>query len=284
MKIRPLAFESMGTRGMATSVVTKDCIILIDPGVNLASRRFGMPPHPMEVERRRDHWAKIKDYAEHSDVLILTHYHLDHFNPEEPEIYRGKTLIIKDPKVKISRIQRTRASHFLHKLKGLPKEIRVADGREFVFGETVIRFSPPVFHGPGPKLGYVVQVCVQEESKFLHTSDVQGPLSKEQTSFLFQENPQVIFCDGPLTYMLGRRYSMESLHQATQKLSEIVEKTQVKKLVLDHHLLRELKWKEKLEGVFSAAKLREVEVLTAAEFAGMQNDLLEARRRKLYGR
>ena len=36
MNIKPLAFESMGTRGMATSVVTRDCIILIDPGVNLA--------------------------------------------------------------------------------------------------------------------------------------------------------------------------------------------------------------------------------------------------------
>jgi predicted metallo-beta-lactamase superfamily hydrolase len=269
---------------MATSVVTKDCIILIDPGVNLASRRFGMPPHPMEVERRKDHWAKIKDYAEHSDVLILTHYHFDHFNPEEPEIYRGKTLIIKDPKVKINRTQRARASRFLRKLRGLPKEIRVADGREFSFGETVIRFSPPVFHGTSPKLGYVVQVCVQEESKFLHTSDVQGPLSEEQTSFVLQEDPQVIFCDGPVTYMLGRRYSMESLHRAQRNLSEIVQRTGVEKLVLDHHLLRELRWREKLEEVFIAAKSRGVEVLTAAEFAGIQNDLLEARRRKLYGR
>jgi predicted metallo-beta-lactamase superfamily hydrolase len=284
MKVRPLAFESLGTRGMATSVVTKDCIVLIDPGVNLASRRFGMPPHPMEVERQKDHWAKIKDYAEHSDVLILTHYHFDHFNPEEPEIYRGKTLIIKDPKVKINRTQRARAGHFLQKLRGLPREIRVADGQEFSFGDTVIRFSPPVFHGTNPKLGYVVQVCVQEESKFLHTSDVQGPLSEEQTNFVLQEDPQVIFCDGPVTYMLGRRYSMESLHRARRNLSEIVEKTQVEKLVLDHHLLRELRWRQKLEGVFSAAESRGVKVLTAAEFAGLQNDLLEARRRRLYGR
>ena len=284
MNIKPLAFESMGTRGMATSVVTRDCIILIDPGVNLAPRRFGMPPHSMEEKRRKDHWAKIKDYAEHSDILILTHYHFDHFNPEEPEIYRGKTVIVKDPKVKVNRTQRVRAAQFLKKLRGLAKEVLIADMTELTFGETKLRFSQPVFHGTGPKMGYVVQVCIQEEYRFLHTSDVQGPCNQEQASFALQEDPQVIFCDGPVTYMLGRRYSVEDLNQAMNHLSEIVEKTQVQKLVLDHHLLRDLKWKEKLERVFSVAKSRDVELLTAAEYAGMQNDLLEARRRRLYGR
>jgi predicted metallo-beta-lactamase superfamily hydrolase len=284
MNIKPLAFESMGTRGMATSVVTKDCIILIDPGVNLASMRFGMPPHPMEEERRKDHWAKIKDYAEHSDVLIITHYHFDHFNPEEPEIYRGKTVLIKDPKVRVNRTQQGRAAHFLSRLKGLPREVQVADDKRFSFGETAVRFSSPVFHGTDPKRGYVVQVCVREEGSFVHTSDVQGPSTKEQVDFVLQEDPQVVFCDGPVTYMLGKRYTVENLRRSLSNLSEIIEKTQVKKLVLDHHLLREMNWKRKLGEVFAAGTSRGVEVLTAAEFAGMKNDLLEARRRKLYGR
>jgi len=59
----------------------------------------------------------------------------------------------------------------------------------------------------------------------------------------------VVFCDGPVTYMLGRRYSVESLQQATRNLSEIVERTQVQRLVLDHHLLRELKWKERQQNL-----------------------------------
>jgi predicted metallo-beta-lactamase superfamily hydrolase len=269
---------------MATSVVTKDCIILIDPGVNLASMRFGMQPHPMEEERRKDHWAKIKDYAEHSDVLIITHYHFDHFNPEEPEIYRGKTVLIKDPKVRINRTQRGRAAQFLRRLKDLPKEVLVADGKRFSFGETAVRFSPPVFHGANPKRGYVVQVCVREEASFVHTSDVQGPSTKEQVDFVLQEDAQVVFCDGPVTYMLGKRYPVECLRRSLRNLLEIIEKTQVKKFVLDHHLLREMNWKRKLEEVFAAGKAKGVEVLTAAEFAGMKNDLLEARRRKLYGR
>jgi hypothetical protein len=166
----------------------------------------------------------------------------------------------------------------------LAKEVLIADKTEFAFGETKLRFSQPVFHGTGPKMGYVVQVCIQEEYRFLHTSDVQGPCNQEQARFALQEDAQVIFCDGPVTYMLGRRYSVENLNQAMNHLSEIVEKTQVQKLVLDHHLLRDLKWKGKLESVFSVAKSRDVELLTAAEYAGMQNDLLEARRRRLYGR
>lgn len=176
-----------------------------------------------------------------------------------------------------------KAEHFLKKLGDLPREILTADNQEFSFGETKLRFSAPVFHGTGPKLGCVVQVCVQEEFKFLHTSDVQGPVMADQRGFLLQEDPQVVFCDGPVTYMLGRRYSVESLRQATGNLSHIVEKTQIQKLILDHHLLRELGWKERIKEVFAAAKLRGVEMLTAAEFAGLKNDLLEAGRKRLYG-
>ena len=94
----------------------------------------------------------------------------------------------------------------------------------------------------------------------------------------------MVFCDGPVTYMLGRRYCVESLRQATRNLSHIVEKTQIQKLILDHHLLQELGWKERVKDVFAAAELRGVEKLTAAEFAGLKNDLLEAGRRRLYGR
>jgi len=284
MNIKPLAFESMGTRGMATSVGTKGCIILIDPGVNLASQRFGLPPHPLELERKKDHWAKIKDYAEHSDIVILTHYHFGHFNPEEPEIFRGKTVILKDPKRNLNSAQRTRAEEFLKKLKGLTKELFFADGQEFTFGGTKLRFSPAISHGPDPKVGHVVQVSVQEDMKFLHTSDIEGPCTEEQVDFVLKEDPQVLFCDGPLTAMLGRSYSLENLQKATVYLLELIGKTQVQKMVLDHHLLRDAKWQNKVTEVLSAAQAKGVEVLTAAEYAGMYNDLLEAGRKRLYGR
>jgi hypothetical protein len=284
MNIKPLAFESLGTRGMATSVVTRDCILLIDPGVNLASRRFGLPPHPMEVERKKDHWAKIKDYAEHSDIIILTHYHFDHFNPEEPRIFKGKTVILKDPREHMNRNQIARAEKFLRRIKGLPRELLIADGKTYSFGDTRLQFSPAVPHGPGKNRGTVVEVSIREDGTFVHTSDVQGPVEESQVRFLLEQDPEVIFCDGPATYLLGKKVDIGSFRKTQDYLKEILAGTGVRQLILDHHLPRDWRWRERLREIFQEASAREVEVLTAAGYAGMKDDLLEARRRKLYGR
>lgn len=284
MKILPLAFDSLGTRSMATFVETKDCNILIDPGVALGPRRYGLPPHPLELRRREEHWGKISSFAQKSDILIVTHYHYDHFNPREPEIFKGKTALLKHPEESINRSQRWRSGYFLHQLEGLPYEIRYSDGKEFSFGNTKIKFSPPVFHGTNPKLGYVTEVLIQEEVKFLHTSDVEGPALKEQLAFILKEEPDILFCDGPMTYMLGYRYSHESLEESVKNLIRILQATGIKTLVLDHHFLRDLEWRREIDRVFEVADKEGAEVLTAAEFAGLKNDLLEARRRELYGK
>ena len=66
--------------------------------------------------------------------------------------------------------------------------------------------------GTNTKLGYVTEVCVEEgKEKFVHTSDVEGPSLDEQVQFILDEKPKTIFCDGPMTYMLGFRYSKKSL-------------------------------------------------------------------------
>ncbi|RLG69602.1 MAG: hypothetical protein DRO07_01990, partial [Candidatus Iainarchaeum archaeon] len=77
MKILPIAFDSMGTRSMCTFVKTRDVKILIDPGVALGPSRYGLPPHPIEIKRREEHWQAIVKYAMQADVLIVTHYHYD---------------------------------------------------------------------------------------------------------------------------------------------------------------------------------------------------------------
>jgi predicted metallo-beta-lactamase superfamily hydrolase len=153
MKIVPLSFDSLGTRSMATYVETRDVKILIDPAVALAPNRNGRPPHPIEVKLMMKKWDEIKSYAKKADVLIVTHYHYDHYNPEEPEIYKGKTVYLKHPLQKINASQKKRASYFLKKLKDLPKVIEYSDGREFDFGKTRIIFSKAVPHGWDEKLG-----------------------------------------------------------------------------------------------------------------------------------
>lgn len=283
MKIIPLASDSLGTRSMATYVETSNIRILIDPGVSLAPSRYGLPPHPIEVQRMNEHWSGIKKFAKKAEVLIVTHYHYDHHDPNEPALYKDKFALLKHPTEKINRSQEERAKFFLEQLEGIPERIEYCDGREFSFGGTKIKFSQPVFHGTNNKLGYVVEVSVSgENSKFVFTSDVEGPSVDEQVSFILEEKPDIIYMDGPLSYMLGYRYSQASLDASINNIIKILRETPVEKFVIDHHFLRDIKWKERIKPAFDASD--KAQIMTAAEFLGEKNDLLEARRRELYGR
>ncbi|MDI6655482.1 MAG: MBL fold metallo-hydrolase, partial [Candidatus Hydrothermarchaeota archaeon] len=275
MKITPLASDSLGTRSMATCVETGDVRILIDPGVSLGPSRYGLPPHPIEFQRMNKHWGSIKKFAKKADVLIVTHYHYDHHDPTEPELYRDKVALLKHPTEKINRSQKERAKFFLEQLEGMPERIEYCDGREFSFGGTKIKFSQPVFHGTDNKLGYVVEISISDENfKFVFTSDVEGPSVRDQVSFILEEKPNIIYADGPLSYMLGYRYSQASLNASVNNIIEIFRETPVEKFVIDHHFLRDIKWKERIKPAFDAAE--NVQILTAAEFSGQRNDLLEA--------
>lgn len=283
LRVIPLAFESLGTRSMATFVETKDCRILVDPGVALGPWRYGLEPHKIERDRKLQHWREIKSYSENSDILIITHYHRDHYNPREPGIYREKTVLVKHPEKDINYSQKKRSAYFLKQIEHLAREIWHSDRRSFEFGNTTIVFSEPVYHGADNKTGYVTEVAIKEgKDVFLHTSDVEGPSLKTQTSFIIEHNPNTIFCDGPMTYMLGDHYSQENLQDSIQNIMEIMDKTRVKKFILDHHLLRDLDWRDRIRELFPVAEMKGLEIISAAEFRGLNNDLLEARRKELW--
>jgi hypothetical protein len=92
----------------------------------------------------------------------------------------------------------------------------------------------------------------------------------------------VVFIDGPMTYMLGYRYSEKLFQESLNNLAQLMEKTNLKRLVIDHHLTRDLKWKNKMDTIFKKGEEHGVNIQSAAEFAGMKEDLLEARRKELY--
>lgn len=287
LKVKPLAFDSFGVRSMATFVETDDLAVLIDPGVSLAPSRYGLPPHPIEEQKMSEIWADITEHASRSDVLVVTHYHYDHHDPAEPEIYYDKIVYLKHPKVKINKSQEKRASYFLDKLKGIPRSIDTADGKEFKHGSTVIKFSPPVYHGTNPKLGYVVEVsisCACGGEKVVFTSDVEGPSVDDQVEFIIQENPDILILDGPMTYMLGFRYSRKSLALAIENMNRIIKETTVKSILVEHHFMRDLKYKERIARVYESAAEKAVKVITAAEYLGRSIELLEARRKELYAK
>ena len=283
--IIPLAFDSFGVRSMATFIETEDARILIDPGVALAPLRYGLEPHFLEWQRLDETWDAIKRYAENADVLIVTHYHYDHHDPDYPEIYRGKSVFIKHPTENINRSQMERAETFLAAVEGLPKKIEFSDGRSFQLGETQITFSRAVCHGTNPRLGYVTEVSIKSgNEKFLHTSDVEGPSLEDQIDFILKEKPNVLFVDGPMTYMLGYRYSYKSLEISNNNLVRAVRETNLNTLVLDHHFLRDLNYKMRIKPVYAEAEKRGVKVVTAAEFSGRKIEMLEALRKELYAK
>jgi predicted metallo-beta-lactamase superfamily hydrolase len=283
MKILPIACDSLGTRSMCTFVSTKDTTIILDPSVSLAPTRYNLPPHPFELKRMDEHWKDVVKHAKLSDIIVITHYHYDHHNPEDClDIYKGKIVFVKHPTESINKSQNKRANYFLKKIEGLAKEIIFSDGKSLSFGTTTITFSPPVFHGTDSKLGYVTEVLIDDGQRFIFTSDVEGPAIQEQLDFILKNKPNIVLIDGPLSSMLGFKYSQANLDASNKNIIRIINECPIECLIIDHHLLRDLKWRERIASVFAESQKKGTRVISAAEFSGKAIDILEAKRRELY--
>lgn len=283
MKITPLAADSLGARSMATLVETKDVTVLLDPSVRLAPVRYDLPPHPVEEERQRDLWKAIRERAKRAQVLTVSHYHYDHHNPDAPSLYRGRIAYLKDGSFNINRSQKARAATFRKGIARYAKAVVVSDGATVEFGDTAIRFSPAVPHGFTDELGYVVMVAIDDgDTKFLHTSDVEGPPLRSQVSWILRENPDVLYCDGPMTHM-PENFPEEQVRASVANLLRIVRSSDVRTMILDHHALRDREWRTRTEPVRSAGEEGGVDVVTAARYLGRPEDPLETRRDELYG-
>ncbi len=278
-----VAADSLGARSMAVYVKAGDIYIFLDPSVALGPKRYGYPPHPLELRAKEISWMRIEKRLEKSHVVVITHYHYDHYNPKRCELFRGKRLIIKNPEGHINRSQRLRSKVFLESLASLGIGWEVGDGKIFREGDVGIRISEPCPHGATDKLGYVLEVSIRfSGSCFLYTSDVQGPCRDDQVRFILEEDPDVVYCDGPMTYMLGYAYSHESLEASVENLKSILRNTRVKTLILDHHLTRDRRFKERMEEVFEEAMKLSKTITTASGAMGMEGVFLEAHRRDLY--
>ncbi len=280
MKILPVAFDSLGARSMATYVETKDIKIFIDPGVSVSPDRYSLPPHKVEIDRHRKLWDDIKKWVALSDIVIITHYHYDHHNPNEPEIFKNKDIFIKNPRDFINESQKHRASYFLVQIEDYKRSIIIADGNCYNFGNTKLRFSQPLYHGLSNRLGFVLMVMVEEDSKFIFSSDIQGPLNPEPVDFILKNQPEIIFLDGPATYLLGSYYKKSDIDCAANYLKKIINESRIKNLVIDHHLLRDINWQNFVNSL-NDLKYNPV-IQSAAKFRGEEEDLLEAKRKDFY--
>ncbi|MEM0089942.1 MAG: hypothetical protein QXF84_01175 [Nitrososphaerota archaeon] len=285
MLVRLLAADSLGTRSMCTFVDTGDVSVVIDPGAALGPWRYGLKPHPKEVKRLEEHKAEIASLTSKADLVIVTHYHYDHIpRPyEDVSWLKGKMVIIKDPENNINFSQRSRARLFLEQLRKVGCKVSIADGGDIRIGTTSIKFSKAVQHGNSPKLGYVVEVCISTSGECLvHTSDVEGLVEDQQLSFIIDNKPDTIICDGPMTYMLGSRFTENDLEKSISNLMKVVASCRPAVLVLDHHLIRDVSWRDRINKLMVYAESFGTRVCTAATLSGLSYEPLEAMRRKLY--
>jgi predicted metallo-beta-lactamase superfamily hydrolase len=281
MKVIPLAFDSMGVRSMATSVGT-DHRILIDPGLDLAPSRYGLPPSKTELKRAEELSAKIDDCAKGTDIFIITHYHHDHYFPQAG-FYRDKVLLLKHPERDINYNQRKRAKAFLNSFGNRVKRIEYADGKEFALSGTKIKFSPPVPHGEArSKSGFVVMcsICHGGE-KFVFASDAQGPQVSDSVTWIVEENPDLLIISGHPTY-LPQVTNPRTFEECNHNLIEILVRTNIKTIILDHHLTRDIDYKGKVMPTLKKAHSMGRNIITAAEYLGMKPDLLEAKRKQIH--
>lgn len=267
---------------MAFLVVTNDIRIVIDPGVALGPIRFGLPPHHKELAMLEELRKKVFEEVRKADILTISHYHFDHHDPDHPDICDGKAMLIKHPTENINKSQAGRSKVFLELIEGKTKSVEHADGQTFQFGNTKMIFSKAVAHGTNTRLGWVIQLAVSDGDKtFIHTSDVEGPSLDNQLEFILDQKPDVLACDGPMTYLMYK-YGKAAFEKSIENLKRIIDETPVKSMLLDHHLLRDGKWREKMAEVIIHGEEQGCKVQTFAEYAGQEDNLLEAQRKDLH--
>jgi hypothetical protein len=282
---------------MCTYAETSDIRVLLDAGVSLCPKRFGLPPHPIEFKAIEDSRRRIAEAAEKTEIVTLSHYHFDHHTPSYEDwlgnwtaanetarqIYEGKTVLIKNSKENINYSQRRRGWMFQKTGGKYAEKLEIADGKAFIFGkDTILRFSEPVFHGlENSALGWVLMTTIEyKDEKFMFAPDVQGPMSNRTLEIINEEKPQLIMIGGPPLYLSGFKVDENQIKAGLENLERVVKI--VPNVILEHHILRNEDWRERIETVFDASQKVGCKILTAAEFLGKGNTFLEAKRKRLF--
>ncbi len=130
-------------------------------------------------------------------------------------------------------------------------------------------------------LGWVVMAVVEHEGeRFMFAPDVQGPMSSYTLKLILEAEPTVIMLGGPPFYLGGFRVEASQLEQGLRNLESIVRTALL--VIVEHHALRDESWKQKIVEVYRQASMAGHSVVTAAEFLGNENVLLESKRKQLY--
>jgi predicted metallo-beta-lactamase superfamily hydrolase len=279
VNIKILGTESLGVRSLSCVVEVENRKIVIDPGLALGYRRYGLLPHPAQVavgeQMRRKILAELKDATD----VVMSHFHGDHVPLPDANPYQLKAQqaapLCRTPQF-WTKGSRGLSDNMLRRRESLGKVLGRGLPNAEGQGDGLLAFSPPMPHGrPNTKLGTVMMTRIEwEGTVFVHASDIQL-LDGEAVSFILDWQPDIALAGGPPLYLpwLSSEYR-EAAWKNAWRLARHVDT-----LILDHHLLRceeGLSWLDRLSSETGHR------VICAADFMERPRCSLEARRRQLY--
>ncbi len=242
-RVEYVAFDSFGVKSMCTRVRTPDVAIAIDPAASAEAHSFPLPEDRRQA-LETEYLAACRRAAASCQVIVLSHYHLDHFyDTRNTEMYAGKTLLAKALN-DLPPNQVQRAERFFRSLSGLVREVVWADGRKFRFKGTEISFSSPVWHGrENAEPGTVIMTTIKHgREKVLVSSDVCGPLETATTDLVCASRAGTVVLDGCPTTHLGQFATDADLVLSIINVCRVLEMKGLKTLVLDHHSCRDYRF------------------------------------------
>ncbi len=280
MRVIILASESLGVRSMAALIETSWGRVIIDPGVALAPKRAGFKPHASELAAASAVQRRLRNELGGCTHVVISHFHGDHHPMVEAVDgqldARHALLSLQDSELfaigreTLSRNQSHRR-YLFQQLLGRP--LPPAEGTSAAH----LTFSSPVPHGsPDAHSGSVMMCCVRDGAEsFVHGSDIQF-LDDCAVEQILAWQPDIVFASGPPVYLLEHRRDI--LAAARERILRVA--ASVSQLILDHHLMRSAAGFEWL----AALSKEQSNIVSAAEFAGEQPNLLEAQRKNLWGK
>ncbi|MBN1303496.1 MAG: hypothetical protein JXA13_03600 [Anaerolineales bacterium] len=279
MKIKILGTESLGVRGLSCEVRIENRKVVIDPGLALVYRRYGLLPHPVQAAVGERVRMKITAALENATDIVFSHFHRDHIPlldanpfqlsaPQVAHLFRIVRLWSKGSEGLSNHMALRRKALIEILGRDLPNAENQKDGP--------LKFSLPVPHGnPNVTSGKVIMTRMEDgDGVFVHSSDIQL-LDSEALEIILAWQPDIVLASGPALYhtSLSPRQQRQAWNNAVRLANGVYI------LILDHHLLRStagLRWVEHL-----ASKTGR-NVLCAADFMGHPRCLLEAQRVRLY--
>ena len=279
MHIEIIATESLGVRGLCCEIEIKKHKILIDPGIALGYKRYGLLPHPFQVAVGAVIRKRIISALTNATDLVISHYHGDHIPLVDANPYQLRaekaTNLPKDIRIwakglaGLSLNMRNRAYSLSVLLnKNLPNAEGKSDGS--------IAFSKAIPHGQGNNsFGEVMMTKVADANQvFVHASDIQL-LDREAVLQILDWHPDIVLASGPPLYLPQLSDGKRKI--AWENTLSLSRATDI--LILDHHMNRSeegMVWLKNLS--FETGK----SVVCAADFMKKPRLLLEAWRKQLY--